>query len=228
MTVFSARELRVCCTPQPTKGSPRFLRPGSSAARRQHGRPLAFLAKRFTPFEDFPHQQPYRITAAVALLSSLPATRHTAGRGRSVPIAPSRGPTRTAATAALRRERDSGDARTRFECDDAPIRRSGPPRHRARLPRPGQSRTTGSRVTTSSRTAPKRHSETGDRVDRRRGLPTVRSPQRARPKARRPSTLTAIETAMCAANQVRRTPKRPLHQDPSEPREAADFRALLR
>ena len=54
MTAFSAQESRVCCTPQPAKGSPRFVRPSSSAAQRRLWIPLAVPAKRFTPFEEFP------------------------------------------------------------------------------------------------------------------------------------------------------------------------------
>jgi hypothetical protein len=54
MTACSVRESRVCCTPQPVKGSTRFLLRSPSAARKQLWRPLAFPATRFTPFEEFP------------------------------------------------------------------------------------------------------------------------------------------------------------------------------
>jgi hypothetical protein len=54
MTAYSTRESRVCCTPQPAKGSPRFLRPGTEPAREPSWIPLAVPATRFTPFEDFP------------------------------------------------------------------------------------------------------------------------------------------------------------------------------
>jgi len=54
MTACSTQESRVCCTPQPVKGSTRFLLRSPSAARKQLWRPLAFPATRFTPFEEFP------------------------------------------------------------------------------------------------------------------------------------------------------------------------------
>jgi hypothetical protein len=54
MTGCSTRRPRVCCTPQPVKGSSRFLRPSPSATRRWLWKPLAFPATRFTPSEEFP------------------------------------------------------------------------------------------------------------------------------------------------------------------------------
>jgi hypothetical protein len=54
MTAYSTQKSRVCCTSQPAKGSPRFMLPGTSAARRQPRYPLPLPATRFTPFEDFP------------------------------------------------------------------------------------------------------------------------------------------------------------------------------
>jgi hypothetical protein len=69
-TVSSARELRFCCTPQPVKGSPRFMRavtapPGGGQATGQSPR------RGSHPSKISPHQQPYRITAAVAFLPLL-------------------------------------------------------------------------------------------------------------------------------------------------------------
>jgi hypothetical protein len=57
-TVSSTRELRVCCTPQPTKGSSRFLHaattpPGGGRATGQSPR------RGSHPSKTFPHQQPY-------------------------------------------------------------------------------------------------------------------------------------------------------------------------
>jgi hypothetical protein len=83
MTAYSTRESRVCCTPQPAKGSPRFLRPGTEPAREPSWIPLAVPATRFTPFEDFP--------SSAAVLTSLwplpscryrPARAHTSDRSR--------------------------------------------------------------------------------------------------------------------------------------------------
>jgi hypothetical protein len=54
MTAYSTQRSRVCCTPQPAKGSPRFMRPEPSATRRRHRYSLALPATRFTPSEDFP------------------------------------------------------------------------------------------------------------------------------------------------------------------------------
>jgi hypothetical protein len=52
-TVSSARELRVCCTPQPAKGSPRFMH--AATAPPEGGRATGTIpATRFTPFEEFP------------------------------------------------------------------------------------------------------------------------------------------------------------------------------
>jgi len=54
MTAYSTLRSRVCCTPQPAKGSPRFMRPSTRGARERLWIPLAVPATRFTPFEDFP------------------------------------------------------------------------------------------------------------------------------------------------------------------------------
>jgi hypothetical protein len=67
--VFSARELRVCCTPQPAKGSSRFMR----AASPLHPKVAQFAGcisprRGSHPSKTSPRQQPYRITAAVAFL----------------------------------------------------------------------------------------------------------------------------------------------------------------
>jgi len=59
-TVSSARRSRVCCTPQPDKGSSRFTltgarRPRPSEDGPEHGTlAVALPATRFTPFEVFP------------------------------------------------------------------------------------------------------------------------------------------------------------------------------
>ena len=59
-TVSSARRSRVCCTPQPDKGSSRFTLTGARRGRPSedglsHGTlPVALPATRFTPFEVFP------------------------------------------------------------------------------------------------------------------------------------------------------------------------------
>jgi hypothetical protein len=75
MTACSARKLRVCCTPQPVQGSSRFPLPSASPTRESSWAPMAFPATRFTPFEDFPRQQPCRITAVVAFLPLSRAAR---------------------------------------------------------------------------------------------------------------------------------------------------------
>ena len=67
-TVFSTRELRVCCTPQPTKGSTRFMRAATTPP--EGGQATGQSPRRGShPSKTFPHQQPYRITASVAFLS---------------------------------------------------------------------------------------------------------------------------------------------------------------
>jgi hypothetical protein len=66
-TVFSTRELRVCCTPKPTKGSTRFMRAATTPP--ESGQATGQSPRRGShPSKTFPHQQPYRITAAVAFL----------------------------------------------------------------------------------------------------------------------------------------------------------------
>jgi hypothetical protein len=122
---------RVCCTPQPARGSPRF---GPSCPRR---RPRATAGGRGPsprrgshPSKSFPRQQPYRITAAVAFLplpfttrgwgwaeAALHARSRLAGAGRDTHRPGSRGRQRVGCGTGLR-------------CGDAPIRRGGPPRHR--------------------------------------------------------------------------------------------------
>ena len=54
-------------------GSARFLLPASRSARRLPGGPSHFPRRVSYPSKSSPHQQPYRITAAVALVSFLPA-----------------------------------------------------------------------------------------------------------------------------------------------------------
>jgi hypothetical protein len=67
-TVFSTRESRVCCTPQPAKGSPRFLL--AATAPPGGGRATGQSPRRGShPSKTSPRQQPYCITAAVAFLS---------------------------------------------------------------------------------------------------------------------------------------------------------------
>jgi hypothetical protein len=68
-TVYSARKLRVCCTPQPVLGSPRFVLVGS-LPRPKAMQFAGLLSPRrgSHPSKTSPRQQPYRITAAVAFL----------------------------------------------------------------------------------------------------------------------------------------------------------------
>jgi hypothetical protein len=81
-TVFSACELRVCCTPQPVEGSPRFMRAcrGSPEGGRVQG---SVPAVQFAPSEEFPSS-----AAGNASLRPLPscrcrpARRGSAGRNR--------------------------------------------------------------------------------------------------------------------------------------------------
>jgi len=69
MTACSALESRVCCTPQPAKGSLRFAR----AASPSHPKAARLVGVRSPqrgshPSKISPRQQPFRITAAVAFL----------------------------------------------------------------------------------------------------------------------------------------------------------------
>jgi hypothetical protein len=71
LTACSIRRLRVCCTPLPARGSPRFM------TREANAHPKATLSHADTPRDaashpskDPPRRQPCRVTAAVALLSS--------------------------------------------------------------------------------------------------------------------------------------------------------------
>ena len=79
MTVYSAQEVAGLLHPATDRGFAAFpdaRGPIPSAPRGSgHRSPGSFPATRFTPSEDFPRRQPYRITAAVALLPlpSLPA-----------------------------------------------------------------------------------------------------------------------------------------------------------
>jgi hypothetical protein len=76
LTACSIRRLRVCCTPLPARGSPRFL-PGATGLRPKTapGHPHIPRDAASHPSKDSPRQQPYRVTAAVALLSSPPDSR---------------------------------------------------------------------------------------------------------------------------------------------------------
>jgi hypothetical protein len=74
-------------------GSARFLLPASRNARRLPGGPSHSPRRVSYPSKSSPHQQPYRITAAVALVSFLPAllARTSLDRSRAVwPVAGSR------------------------------------------------------------------------------------------------------------------------------------------
>jgi len=72
MTAYSAREGAGLLHPATDRGFAAFRDsrwPVPSAPRGSgHRSPGSFPATRFTPSEDFPRRQPYRITAAVALL----------------------------------------------------------------------------------------------------------------------------------------------------------------
>jgi hypothetical protein len=70
LTACSIRRSRVCCTPLPARGSPRFL-PHEASARPKTALSHADIPRDAAshPSKDPPRQQPYRVTAAVALLS---------------------------------------------------------------------------------------------------------------------------------------------------------------
>jgi len=68
-TVCSARELRVCCTPQPAEGSPRFGRAGWRSPEGGQW-PGSVPAVRFAPSEEFPSS-----AAGNASLRPLPSCR---------------------------------------------------------------------------------------------------------------------------------------------------------
>jgi hypothetical protein len=74
-TVFSEWQLRVCCTPLPVKGSPRFVCAGLEVARRRPAWPGTVLAARFGPFEEFPSS-----AAGNASLRPLPSCRYRPAR----------------------------------------------------------------------------------------------------------------------------------------------------
>ena len=71
LTVCSIRRSRVCCTPLPARGSPRFL-PREASSRPKTALDHADIPRDAAshPSKDPPRQQPYRVTTAVALLSS--------------------------------------------------------------------------------------------------------------------------------------------------------------
>jgi hypothetical protein len=137
MTVYSAREVAGLLHPATDRGFAAFpdaRGPIPSAPRGSgHRSPEPFPATRFTPSEDFPRRQPYRITAAVALLP-LPSLSGPGTWPKPVPDFGSRGAeaTRGLALPALRGAWLATGQRRIVRYDDAPIRRSGPPRHRAR------------------------------------------------------------------------------------------------
>jgi hypothetical protein len=107
-TVSSARRSRVCCTPQPDKGSSRFTLTGArTSGPSEDG-----------PGRDAPSGAP---RDAVHTLRSLPSVDSRAASLRPLPPC---------------RYRPAGAGR-RFELGEAPIRRSGPPRHRERRTRLG-------------------------------------------------------------------------------------------
>jgi hypothetical protein len=83
MTACSAWKSRVCCTPQPVKGSSRFLLHSPSAARRRPWKPLAFPATRFTPFEEFPSSAAVPHHCGRCHLAVTTATPALFGRNRS-------------------------------------------------------------------------------------------------------------------------------------------------
>jgi hypothetical protein len=84
-TVCSAQGLRVCCTPLTTLGFDAFL---AGTPRRRPGwvaleRPSPSPRRESYPSKSSPHQQPYRITAALALLPLLLALLAWTARPRS-------------------------------------------------------------------------------------------------------------------------------------------------
>jgi hypothetical protein len=70
LTACSIRRSRVCCTPLPARGSPRFL-PREASTRPKTALSQADIPRDAAshPSKDPPRRQPYRVTAAVALLS---------------------------------------------------------------------------------------------------------------------------------------------------------------
>jgi len=70
LTACSIRRSRVCCTPLPARGSPRFL-PRETSTRPKTALDHADIPRDAAshPSKDPPRRQPYRVTAAVALLS---------------------------------------------------------------------------------------------------------------------------------------------------------------
>jgi len=82
-TACSVQQLRVCCTPLPVKGSPRFVRVGREVARRRPAVPGTVPAARFAPFEEFPSS-----AAGSASLRPLPSCRYRPARreGRPKPV----------------------------------------------------------------------------------------------------------------------------------------------
>jgi hypothetical protein len=82
MTVCSAQELRVCCTPQPAEGSPRFVRAGRRSPEGGQ-RPGSVPAVRFAPSEEFPSSTAGNASLRpVAFLSLLSCPAWGAGRSR--------------------------------------------------------------------------------------------------------------------------------------------------
>jgi hypothetical protein len=75
-------ELRVCCTPLPAKGSPRFVSAASHVARGRQEVVGTVPATRFTPFEEFPSSAAVPHHCGRCLLG-VTAHRSTAGSGRS-------------------------------------------------------------------------------------------------------------------------------------------------
>lgn len=76
-TVCSAYELRVCCTPQPVKGSPRFMRAGRGSPE-GGSVPGSVPAVQFAPSEEFPSS-----AAGNASLRPLPSCRYRPARHRA-------------------------------------------------------------------------------------------------------------------------------------------------
>jgi hypothetical protein len=111
----------------------RLTPPGGGASTRDDW--PAVPATRFTPFKGFPSSTavPSHDGRCPLVVTLLPDTGSTPKRRPFPALASPEGDPRVSARRS--EERGARDAGRRIQLDDAPIRRSGPPRHRARGPR---------------------------------------------------------------------------------------------
>jgi hypothetical protein len=231
-TCSSARRSRVCCTPQPIMRFAAFRagagrHPRCPKTARETGRMTRRSPRRVShPPKASPHQQPHRLTTAVALLPSpscpIPRSRRSDLLFRC--------PTtqgRPGDPARRSEERGARDAGRRIRLDDAPIRRSGPPRHRARGPTNAPKRAGGARTEPLDRADAEAPGRTRDQTLPGSGAPRNPPPNSGR-RPRSPHSTATTEADRCVEGGCAAFAEAKTRGPVGFLREEADFKAFLR